>query len=151
MKPPRLAGIALVLLISASCSREDGPEEGLRRQVIRYFTTWSQPDMVAYRACFDPGATIHFIDRGGGVHVQGLDEFIRGQELGHEAARAKQAPMTETPTDIEVAVHGRIGTAVVRWELRKGGTIETGTDFFIFLKRRGGWRIVSLVFEADSE
>ncbi len=121
-------------------------EKSLRENLTDYFDSWSKRDMDTYKMHFNPSARVTFIDRMGNLHSLFLDEFISSQK---EAHRFASEPLFERPTQMDIDIRGQIATGVVRWELHKGSSIKTGTDVFTFIKTSEGWRILSLVWEAD--
>lgn len=125
------------------------PEEQMVGKLISaYFSSWSKPDMEAYRRCFHPQASVYFIDASGNPHRYQLDTFISAQEKAHRLAAA---PMVEKPTHSSIDMRGRVARALVRWQLDKGKDSITGTDFFTFIKTDLGWKILSLVYEQDKK
>jgi len=147
-----LAALLACLLLSTGYSAgEQGtsPEERQVGELIsHYFKSWSKPDMQAYESCFHPQASIYFIDPSGKPHYSPLNKFIAGEKKSH---RSPTEPPIEKPTQSSVEVQGRIAHATVRWELIKGRTSVTGTDYFTFLKTDPGWRILTLVYESDKK
>jgi hypothetical protein len=126
-----------------------GAEERLLHDLISvYFSSWSKPDMPAYKRCFHPQATVYFLDASGKPHRYQLDEFVAHQE---KAQLQGPKPMSERATHTTLSVQGRLAHAEVRWELHKNGATETGADFFTFIKTDQGWKIISLVFEQDKK
>lgn len=139
--------LLVVILAFAGCrAAEKIDNQGLEADIERYFSTWSRQDMEGYKACFLSGATIHFVDSAGNAHVSHLGDFIEGQRNAH---RQSSVPMQEKPTRIECDVGNKIARAAVHWELRAGSRVNTGIDYFTFVKVQGQWRIVSLVFVGD--
>ena len=155
---PRYSGLVLLalilacLMLSAGCSRgeqgADTEKELLNNLISGYFSSWSKPDMEAYKWCFHTEASIYFIDSSGNPHYSGLEEFIAGQQKAHQAARER---LSERPMQTSLTVYGRLAQATVRWELRQGSAAATGTDYFTFIKTEAGWRILSLVYEQDKK
>ena len=147
-----LAALLACLLLSTGYSagkQGTSPEERQVGELIsHYFKSWSKPDMQAYESCFHPQASIYFIDPSGKPHYSPLDKFIAGQKKAHRSAKE---PMIEKPTQSSIEVQGRIAHATVRWELNKGRTSVTGTDYFTFIKTNPGWRILILVFESEKK
>ncbi|MFZ2087162.1 MAG: nuclear transport factor 2 family protein [Desulfobaccales bacterium] len=155
--PPGAARVVILLLMACltpclgwvDVKQAAGAEEQvLARLISEYFSSWSKPDMQAYKNCFHAQASVYFIDASGNPHKYSLEEFIAQQEKAHLAATA---PMTEKPTQSTIEVRGRTAQALVRWELLKSGTTATGTDYFTFLKTAAGWKILTLVFEQDKK
>jgi hypothetical protein len=143
--------LACLLLSSKSSLGEQktlSEEQLLGRLITEYFSSWSKPDMQAYKNCFHPKASVYFIDKSGNPHHYLLDEFIAGQTNAHLMA---PKPMSERPTHSSIEVRGWIAHAVVRWELIRGSKSETGTDYFTFIKTDQGWKILTLVFEQDKK
>jgi hypothetical protein len=146
-----LVSLLACLLLFPGCSRgEQGTTEQqlLDNLISDYFSSWSKPDMEAYKRCFHPKASIYFIDSSGNPHFSGLEEFIAGQEKAHQSARER---LFEKPTHISLNVQARLAQAEVRWELHRGSIAVTGTDYFTFVKTAAGWRILSLAFEQDKK
>ena len=121
-------------------------EMALDNLISVYFTSWSKPDMQAYKDCFHPQASVYFIDGSGNPHPYQLEEFLAGQARVQLGSRK---PLSERPTKTSLAVGGRLGQAEVRWELQRDSTKATGTDYFIFVKTGTGWKILSLAYEQD--
>jgi len=143
--------LTVLLLATGCCGAEKGAnadQQQLKSLISGYFASWSKPDMAAYKASFHPLAAIYFVDAGGKPHYAQLEKFIAWQEQAHQEAGGR---LSEKPTDISLAVHGRLAQAAVRWELHKGNAVETGTDYFMFIKTEAGWRILTLIFEQDKK
>ena len=104
-----LALLLACLMLSAGCSRgeqgADTEKELLNNLISGYFSSWSKPDMEAYKGCFHPEASIYFIDGSGNPHYSGLEEFIAGQQKVHQAARER---LSERPMQTSLTVHGRL-------------------------------------------
>lgn len=146
-----LVSLMVCLLVSTGSQGEQGnsvEKQQLNTLISGYFSSWSKPDMEAYKSCFHPKASIYFIDGSGNPHHSLLEEFIARQEKAHQSARER---LSERPTQTSVVVQGRIAHAAVRWELQKGGASVTGTDYFTFIKKDGGWKILSLIYEQDQK
>jgi hypothetical protein len=147
-----LTSLLSCLLLLIGCFRgkqgTDTEKQLLNNLISGYFSSWSKPDMEAYKRCFHPKASIYFIDSSGNPHYSLLEEFIAGQEKAHQSARER---LSERPTHTSVVVRGRIAHAVVRWELHQGSKSITGTDYFTFIKTDLGWRILGLLFENDKQ
>lgn len=146
-----LATLLTALLLATGCGAEKGANadhQQLKSLISGYFASWSKPDMEAYKACFHPKAAIYFVDAGGNPHYAQLEKFITWQEQAHQEAGGR---LSEKPTHISLTVHGRLAQAAVRWELHKGSTAVTGTDYFMFIKTEAGWRILTLIFEQDKK
>ena len=123
----------------------DTTVEDVRAVLTRYFKVWSDKDMAAYEALFDPGATIHFVQEGGQVVPWPVPPFIEAQRQAHAAATA---PMVETAERMEIHVSpdGRAAQAAVKWRLLEGNEVTIGWDHFTLLRQEKGWRILNLVF-----
>ena len=143
--------IVMLGLGLCSCSPQAADEksevQAIEAQLGRYFASWSARDMKGYASCFDPAATIHFIDGNGVSHLLHLPEFIRSQEYAHSVT---PGGMTEHATSWQIHRAGRMAQVSARWDLQKSAGHETGTDYYTFLKRNDQWKIVSLVFENDN-
>jgi hypothetical protein len=146
------ASFFLCLFLSIGCSSgihgAISDEQLLDKLISDYFSSWSKPDMQAYQKCFHPKASIYFIDGPGDPHHFRLENFIAIQKKAHISTTK---PMSEKPTQTSIEVRGRIANALVRWELHKGNASTTGTDIFTFVKTDQGWKILTLVFEADQK
>ena len=141
---------AIFLLSTGLAWGQPGTETDQRlldNLISAYFSSWSKPDMQAYKDCFHPQASIFYLNKSGNFHRYRLDEFVAGQERAHLTG---PKPLTEKPTKITRSVQSRLGQAEVRWQLQQGSATVTGTDYFIFVKTDAGWKIISLVFEQDS-
>jgi len=143
-----MPGLAHCLECSGGERGTGAEEQALIKLISDYFSSWSKPDMPAYKGCFHVKASVYFIDPSGNPRHYQLDEFIASQEKAHLQALG---PMSERPVKSAITVHGRTAQAVIRWELKKGGAVITGTDYFTFLKTDLGWKILSLVFEQDQK
>jgi hypothetical protein len=147
-----LAFLVTGLVLATGCTggeqAANSDQQQLHGLITRYFTSWSKPDMAAYKGCFHPLASIYFIDGAGNPHYAQLEGFIAGQERAHQMARER---LSEKPTDVSLTVHGRLAEAAVRWELHRGSAAVTGTDYFTFIKSGADWRILSLIFEEDKK
>jgi hypothetical protein len=136
-------------LVAGCCKKDvatNADRSVLEKDIQRYFSSWSQADMQAYRQCFHPSAHIVFVDENKMTTPFLLDEFIASQTLAHQTI---QESMKEEPVRIHLYVDRNVAYAVVRWRLFKGEQSSTGTDYFTFLKTSDGWKIIGLLFEND--
>jgi len=130
----------------AANGRAASAEEEIRTAVEHYFQSWSAADMKAYQACFHDDAVIFFTAKDGRLLRSMLVPFVESQRL---AQSASQSPMREVPTKIQVETSEKFASALVHWELTKGGEMKRGVDVFTFVKQADGWKIGSLVFGED--
>ena len=133
----------------AAPSGDLDPAEAERLEAFldRYFTSWSEQDMEAYRDCFHPRATIHHIDAAGRVTMQRLDDFIAGQRAGHARSPVR---MIEVPLWHRVEPGLQALQVHVRWHLAAGEREVLGRNHYT-LQRGGehGFQIINLVFYGE--
>ncbi|MCB1226771.1 MAG: nuclear transport factor 2 family protein [Verrucomicrobiales bacterium] len=146
------AAVALLLLplLPSACNKAlTSPEEpAVRKLIEHYFASWSDQEMDAYAACFQPEARITYLpDRGGDPRTDSLSDFLYGQRMGHKTSPEK---MVEIPTAIHIQMQDRGAQALVRWKLTKGKASTTGTDLFQLIQTSRGWKIIHLVFYSDT-
>jgi hypothetical protein len=112
-----------------------------------YFSTWSNKELVAYKNCFHPEATIVVLDRSNVPQTSlSRDTFIGTQE---EAQRKSHVKMREVPLNKQITVAGTLGQATVRWKLFKGHHSATGVDLFTLVLTSGEWKILHLAVRND--
>lgn len=122
-------------------------EESIAAFLDKYFSSWSNGDMDAYKDCFHPKATIVFLDRSNAPQASyPLDTFIRTQEQAHQKSLVK---MREIPLDKQITTDGNVSQATVRWKLFKGDKTVTGVDLFVLGLTSGKWKILHLTVRND--
>ena len=124
---------------------EDPSITQVRTFLTRYFKVWSDRDMAAYEALFDPTAVVHFVDKSGKVIAIPRPPFIQSQRESHASATV---PMTEHAERMEIHLSpdARVAQAAVKWKLVHGDKITQGWDHFTLLRRDDAWHILNLVF-----
>ncbi|MEM7145673.1 MAG: nuclear transport factor 2 family protein [Verrucomicrobiota bacterium] len=141
-----LLGNLILLFVLLWLRPAEKGEEGVLDFVDRYFRTWSEQDMAGYEACFHPQATIYYVSGEGEASGMTLEPFIKSQVMAHENAAER---MREYPLESVVDIDGNVARVLTRWNLVKGASEETGTDYFTLLRGKDGWLIVNLVFKKD--
>ncbi len=119
-----------------------------------YYQTMSDRDWEAYRDFFWEKATLtttwqEASDSVEKVLVSTIDEFISKTPEGPDSQPIFEEKMIESNVDIQ----SDLASAWVKYEA-KFGTQENlmewqGLDLFSFMKHKGEWKIVSLVFSAE--
>jgi hypothetical protein len=118
-------------------------EPSLHQFIEKYFTTWSNKNMEAYAACFDPSATIYLIENSEVARQQNFKEFLEGQKIAHRAALY---PLEEHAEDIDFFITGNMAYVRVLWKLTAGNRVSKGYDHFVISKTPAGWKIITLIF-----
>lgn len=138
----------LILLFSfqLSINANDLEEKKSVEDLIdRYFSTWSNADMVGYESCFHPDAIIHF-EKSGEIKEDSLSPFIKGQKNAHAYSSEK---MKEIPLSKKIQLDKNIAQVTVRWKLTTNSREQYGYDYFTLIKYKKKWRIIYLIFNND--
>jgi pyroglutamyl-peptidase len=140
---PRPAAVSEAAPTVARQQAADPREKEVRELIDRYFTSWSNADLLTYGKCFMPQAAIHMIEPSGRLLTLPLAPFLKSQQEAHRSSPNK---MTETPERTEIRFDANLAHALVYWKLVDGERIEYGYDHFTLMKSDGEWRIVNIVF-----
>ena len=139
--------LGMLIVADAVSPRDNLDRKSVNLFLDHYFSSWSNRNMVAYKNCFHPDATIVFLDRAYAPHAfPSLDFFIRTQEEAHQKSLGK---MREVPLDKRITMVGKMSQATVRWKLVKGLQTLTGVDLFTLILTPEGWKILNLTFLND--
>lgn len=132
----------------AACAKDPRDEESIKAFLDQYFSSWSNGDMDAYKDCFNPEATIVFLDRSNVPQASYLlDAFIWTQEQAQQ--KTSLVKMREIPLDKQIRTDGNVSQAMVRWKLFKGDKTVTGVDLFALVLTSGEWKILHLTVRND--
>lgn len=162
-----LFGPLVAFALMASCSLAAFPQsadpgaenENVRNAVSRYYADMSCSNgkfVPAFESHFWPGATISTVWKPRGydkrqVVVTSVRDFVAQT---HEGACSE--PIFEEKMDAaEVKIHNGLAHVWAHYQARFGkpGSVKewSGIDAFTLLKHENEWKIVSLVFRAESE
>ena len=155
MRWPSLIFLLVILHLLPGCGKpaavppppENPAVAEVRDTLSRYFKVWSDKDIAAYGALFDPGATIVFVADGKAQTWQ-LSPFLESQRQAHAAATS---PMTESAERMEIHLSpdGRVAQAAVKWKLVQQNRTTVGWDYFTLLRDAKGWHILNLCYYAE--
>jgi hypothetical protein len=159
--PPGVC-LACLLALSFNPTTTAQPNDPDRREVLndiaRYYRDMSCKDgrlLPAYQAHFWPGATITTIWQPKGhdkpeVLVTPVQDFV----LQASAGPCSQPIFEEKMRNAEIKIHNGLAQVWAHYSARFGKPAKvdawSGIDAFTLLKHDNKWKIVSLVFRADS-
>ncbi len=72
--------------------------------------------------------------------------FASRIEAGHKAGKGAE----ETALEVNISQSGRVANARVDFELKAGGRVMLGTDFFNLIKRNNRWIITQKIYDVTS-
>jgi hypothetical protein len=157
--------VFLSMLLLCSCNRTsensssrisvfDTPEGAAVEEKLKaYYTDMSNRDWKKYRQHFWDGATITTAwrqpaDSLATVDITTIEDFIKETPRGPDS----QPVFEERMKNSTIQVRGNLAEAWVDYDAKFGKEDSiaqwSGTDVFTFLRHRGEWKIVSLVFES---
>lgn len=157
--------ILMLLLCVMACNRHAGQAEQVpqdkqkikevEEKLISYYNVMSERDWDKYRSYFWENATITTAWQQPGdsisrVHVITIDNFIKETPDGPDSQPVFEEKMTRSSINIK----GNIAEVWADYDAKFGRPDSlmqwSGTDVFTWLHHGGEWKIVSLVFEAES-
>ena len=122
-------------------------EQEIRKVIDTYLSAVKTGDTELFEKAFYPDAVvINAGEEDPEKAATPIADFASRIEAGHESGKGPE----EAALEVSISESGRVANARVDFELRVGGKVLFGTDFFNLVKRNNQWKITQKIYDVTS-